>query len=277
MSSLEALRFGLFVAVLALTLAWQSLAPARSAVGHTGKRWWVNLAMLAVAAAMARLAAPVAAVSAAVWAGANGFGLAHWLSLPDWAAFVVALIVLDLAIYAQHRAMHRIPFLWRFHAVHHADRDVDATTALRFHPGEILLSMVWKSAVVAALGAPVVAVVAFEAAVNALALFNHANGKLAPRLAAALQPWLITPALHRLHHDASAGATAPNYGFSVCLWDRLFGSFADRPEPERLGLVDPPGDPESLTAMLAAPFMPRRDAKSGPADRPARPGGDVGG
>jgi sterol desaturase/sphingolipid hydroxylase (fatty acid hydroxylase superfamily) len=277
MTPIDLARFGVFVAVLAATLAWQALWPARTPVGRVAKRWLVNVAMLLASAAVARLAAPLAAVSAAVWAKANGFGLSHALGLPDWAAFALTLIALDLAIYAQHRAMHRAPLLWRFHAVHHADAHVDATTALRFHPGEILLSMLWKAAVVVALGAPVLAVVVFEAAVNALALFNHANGKLPLALERALKPWLITPALHRLHHDASAGAAAPNYGFSVSLWDRLFGSFADRPEPEHLGLADLPGDPQSLTAMLAAPFTLRRDAGPGPSGPPARPGGGAGG
>ncbi len=277
MTSAELARLGVFFAVLAATLSWQALWPARAPVGRTAKRWFVNLAMLAASTLVARLAAPFAAVSAALWAKTNDFGLSHWLSLPDWAAFALTLIALDLAIYAQHRAMHRAPLLWRFHAVHHADAHVDATTALRFHPGEILLSMLWKATVVAALGAPALAVIVFEAAVNALALFNHANGKLPHRLEFALRPWLITPALHRQHHDASVGAVAPNYGFSVSLWDRLFGSFADRPEPKHLGLADPPGDPQSLAAMFAAPFTFRRDAAPGPADPPARPGGGAGG
>jgi sterol desaturase/sphingolipid hydroxylase (fatty acid hydroxylase superfamily) len=277
MTTADFARLAIFFAVLAVTLAWQTFWPARAVVGQTAKRWAVNVTMLITSTLVARLAAPLAAVSAALWAKAHGFGLAHWLSLPDWAAFLLTLVALDLAIYAQHRAMHEAPLLWRFHAVHHADAHVDATTALRFHPGEILLSMLWKSAIVMILGAPALAVIVFEASVNALALFNHANGKLPRAAEAAVKPWLITPALHRLHHDASAGAHTPNYGFSVSLWDRLFGSFADRPEPAHLGLVDPPGDPESLAAMLAAPFTSRRDAAPGPTDRPGRRDGGAGG
>jgi sterol desaturase/sphingolipid hydroxylase (fatty acid hydroxylase superfamily) len=277
MTSADLARLGVFAAVLALTLAWQTLWPARAVVGQTAKRWFVNIAMLVASTLIARLAAPVAAVSAALWAKSHGFGLAHWLSQPDWAAFLLTIVALDLAIYAQHRAMHEATPLWRFHAVHHADAHVDATTALRFHPGEIVLSMLWKSALVVILGAPALAVIAFEAAVNALALFNHANGKLPRAVEAALKPWLITPALHRLHHDASVGARTSNYGFSVSLWDRLFGSFADRPEPAHLGLADPPGDPQSFIAMLAAPFTLRRGAAPGPSDRPGRRGGDAGG
>lgn len=277
MSPPDLLRLGLFLGVLAAALTWQTLAPARGVTGRTGKRWLVNGALLLASQAVARLAAPLAAMSAAVWAQAHQIGLAHWLTLSDWAAFALALIALDVAIYAQHRAMHESPILWRFHAIHHADAHVDATTALRFHPGEILASMLWKSLVVIALGAPVWAVLAFEAAVNTLALFNHANGRLPRPIEGLLKPWLITPALHRLHHDAAAGAAASNYGFSVSLWDRWFGTFADRPEPAHLGLRDPPGDPESLVAMFAAPFRFRRDAAPALGDQPGRQGGDAGG
>lgn len=277
MSALDLLRLGLFVGVLAAALTWQVLAPARVAIGRTGKRWLVNGALLLASQGVARWLAPLAAVSAAAWAQTHQIGLARWWAAPSWAEVALCWILLDLAIYAQHRAMHEAPWLWRFHAVHHADAHVDATTALRFHPGEIVISMLWKSAIVIAVGAPIWAVAAFEAAVNALALFNHANGRLPRPLEAALKPWLITPALHRLHHDAAAGAAAANYGFSVSLWDRLFASFADRPEPEQLGLRAPPGDPESLAAMFAAPFTSRRDAVRDPSGRPGPRGDDAGG
>jgi sterol desaturase/sphingolipid hydroxylase (fatty acid hydroxylase superfamily) len=273
--SIEAARFSIFVAVLVATLTWQHLAPARQPVGSVVRRWWVNGSMIVLANLVARLAAPISAVAAATFAQTHQIGLSYLMSLPIWAACLMTLIGLDLAIYGQHRAMHRAPFLWRLHAVHHADPHVDATTALRFHPGEIVLSMVWKALVVVLLGAPVLAVVVFEAAVNALAMFNHANGRLPRWIERALKPWLITPALHRLHHDAAAGAAAPNYGFSVRFWDRLFGSFANRPEPVHLGLVDPPGDPERLVAMLLSPLSARRDATLRRGDPPARPGGDA--
>lgn len=253
----EALIRGLMGAgVLALFVGLEARFPARPRLGARVRRWPTNLALGLCYTLTARLFGFAGAVGAAVWADAQGIGLLNWFSAPAWLAIPLSLIALDLALYAQHRAMHRVPWLWRFHRVHHADPDVDATTALRFHPGELLISTAWKAVIVALLGVPAVAVIAFEALVNACAVFNHANLRLAPRLERAVGAVLFTPALHRLHHEKAIGAEPGNYGFSTPLWDHLFASFRRGAEPEALGITENVGDPAKLSDQLSAPFQP---------------------
>ena len=175
--------------------------------------------------AMLRFAFPLLAVGTALWAQEAGFGLFHWLHVPYAAGFAASLVLLDVTIYAQHVAMHRIGILWRFHRVHHTDRDVDATTALRFHPGEIALSMGLKMGVVALIGAPPAAVIVFEVILNGMAMFNHANLKLPGWLDGILRAVVVTPAMHRIHHSLAADEMDTNYGFNLSLWDRLFGTY----------------------------------------------------
>lgn len=248
-------RLGAFAAALMSVLALEHVFPARARVRSRRRRWFANLALAGLAALAVRLIFPLAAVGAAALAAGKGWGLFNQLSAPTWLAGLVSIAALDLALYAQHRAMHCVPLLWRLHAIHHADADVDATTSLRFHPFEAVLSMAWKAVIVLALGAPIWAVIAFEIALNAFAAFNHANLRLPAPLERALRPWWVTPAVHRLHHDADAGAAASNYGFSLTVWDRLFGSWRGDAEPDALGLrgVDPKQD-SALGPLLVMPF-----------------------
>jgi len=145
--------------------------------------------------------------------------------------------VLDAIIYFQHRLFHAVPALWRLHRMHHADLDFDVTTALRFHPVEILLSMVIKLAAVVALGAPPVAVLLFEVLLNASAMFNHANLRLPRWLDAPLRLVLVTPDMHRVHHSAIRVETDSNYGFSLACWDRLFGTYRAEPAAGHDGMT----------------------------------------
>jgi len=224
-----AIRLGVFLAMLAAMAAWELAAPARRAEVPRLIRWSNNLALVVVDTAVLRLVLPVLAVGAAVWAQAQGIGLLHLAPLPGWLAVVLAILALDLAIYGQHILMHKTPALWRLHRMHHADPLVDVTTGLRFHPLEILLSMLLKIALVVSLGAPPVAVLLFEVILNAASLFNHANIRLPPRVEALARLILITPDLHRIHHSEIRAETDSNYGFSVPWWDRLFRTFRARP------------------------------------------------
>ena len=165
----------------------------------------------------------------ALAAEAGGVGLLAWLGLPTPVAVLVAVLLLDLAIYLQHVLFHAVPALWRLHRMHHADLDFDVTTGLRFHPVEILLSMVIKLMVVVALGAPAVAVLIFEVLLNATAMFNHANLRLPAWLDRALRPVLVTPDMHRVHHSAVQRETDSNFGFNLAVWDRLFGTYRAQP------------------------------------------------
>lgn len=252
------IRLAAFLGVFALVAAAELLLPWRRPQ-RRARRWAANLGILAVDALLLRVLLPGAAVGAALWAERQGIGLLRALALPAALAVPLAVLLLDLAIYWQHRVFHAVPALWRLHRVHHADTEFDATTGLRFHPLEILLSMLVKVAVAVALGAPAVAVLAFEVLLNATSLFSHGNLRLPPRLDAALRRVLVTPDMHRVHHSALRAETDSNFGFCVSWWDRLFGSYRARPAagPDGLTIGLPVfRDPaeQRLDRLLTQPF-----------------------
>lgn len=247
-----------FAAILLASLLWETAAPARLRVKPRVARWIGNGGLVLLDTVMLRLAFPILAVGVAAWADAEGVGLFNWLSLPAPVEILAAILILDCAIYWQHVAFHRIPVLWRLHRVHHADHDVDVTTALRFHPIEIAVSMVIKIAIVAGLGLSAAGVILFEIILSGMALFNHANGDMPKRIDGMLRSLIVTPAMHRIHHSRERIETNSNFGFNLSLWDRLFGTYT--PEPRRgdglvTGLDDYDRAPtDSLLWMLFAPF-----------------------
>ncbi|MGD9728767.1 MAG: sterol desaturase family protein, partial [Nitrospiraceae bacterium] len=190
----------------------------------------------------------------------RGWGLLNVLELPRWPGFVFAVVALDLAIYLQHVMFHAVPALWRLHRMHHADLDLDTTTGARFHPIEILLSMVIKFAVIAALGAPPVAVVIFEVLLNATSMFNHANVRMPAGLDRLLRWIVVTPDMHRVHHSIIRNDTNSNFGFNLPWWDRLLGTYQAQPAEGHEGMtigLDNFRDPKQLRLdrMLLQPFV----------------------
>lgn len=225
----QTIRLGAFLSVLVAMMLWELAAPRRRLEIPRLIRWTNNLALVALDTAILRLAFPVLAVGLATMAEAQGWGLFNRLDLPLWLAILASILILDLAIYLQHVLFHAVPGLWRLHRMHHADLDFDATTGLRFHPVEILLSMLIKLAVVGAIGAPAVAVLAFEVILNATALFNHSNIALPQQVDRVLRWLLVTPDMHRVHHSTTPRETNSNYGFSLPWWDRAFGTYIAQP------------------------------------------------
>jgi len=221
----DSIRLIVFLGVLGGMAAWEVASPWRRAEVPRVIRWSNNLALVVVDAAVVRLVFPVTAVAVAVWAEAAGWGVLVLLGLPLWAAAVLAFVLLDLAIWAQHRVFHAVPVLWRLHRVHHADPEIDVTTGVRFHPAEIVLSMAIKLAVVVALGAPAVAVLLFEVVLNATALFSHSNITLPPAWQRRLGWIVVTPQMHRIHHSERRAETDSNFGFNLPWWDWLFGTY----------------------------------------------------
>ncbi|HUW74461.1 MAG TPA: sterol desaturase family protein [Methyloceanibacter sp.] len=235
------IRLGVFLGVLVamalIELAW----PKRTLIASKGRRWLTNVGISVTAALVLRLmaatAVPIAAIAAAFYAQENGIGLLNTVAWPEWVKVVIALVVLDLAIWAQHLASHKISILWRLHRVHHADRDIDVTTAVRFHPVEIALSMLWKIVVVVPLGAPPLAVFLFEVILNGCAMFNHANIALPLWLDRILRLLVVTPDMHRVHHSVLQREHDSNYGFNLSLWDRLFRTYTAQPEGGHQGMT----------------------------------------
>ncbi|WP_170985311.1 sterol desaturase family protein [Roseomonas sp. AR75] len=223
------IRLAAFAGVLALMAGLEAMLPRRARSFGRLRRWPGNLGIVFVDTLVLRLVFPTAAVGVALAAEGHGVGLLPWLGLPAPLALLLAILLLDLAIYLQHVLFHAVPALWRLHRMHHADLDFDVTTGLRFHPAEIILSMVIKFAVVVALGAPAVAVLIFEVLLNATSMFNHANLRLPQALDRALRPILVTPDMHRVHHSVGPQETNSNFGFNLALWDRLFGTYRAQP------------------------------------------------
>jgi sterol desaturase/sphingolipid hydroxylase (fatty acid hydroxylase superfamily) len=224
------IRLAFFLGVLGLVAAWEALAPRRRRALGRWTRWPSNLGITALNSALIRLAFPVTATGFALLGEQRGWGLLNVLDLPHWLAIVLGVLVLDLVIYLQHVLFHAVPTLWRLHRMHHADLDIDVTTGARFHPVEIVASMAIKVATVAALGAPMAAVLAFEILLNATSMFNHGNIRLPPGLDRVLRWFVVTPDMHRVHHSIVPRETNSNFGFNMPWWDRLFGTYRAQPE-----------------------------------------------
>lgn len=248
------IRLAAFLGILAILLAAERLWPWRVARPLGARRWVGNLGLLAVGTILIRLVVPAAAMGAAFWAQARGWGLMQgW---PAWLAIPATVVILDLLIYFQHRAFHHVPMLWRLHRVHHADTEMDATTGLRFHPVELLLSVFIKMAAVVALGAPPEGVLIFEVLLNASSMFEHAAITLPGWLDRALRPIIVTPSLHRIHHSERREETDSNFGFNLSLWDRVFGTLRPTAQGElRLG-IGAFGEPrdQRLDKLLVQPL-----------------------
>jgi sterol desaturase/sphingolipid hydroxylase (fatty acid hydroxylase superfamily) len=230
-------RTSAFALVFAAMAAWEFAAPRRSLTVGRKPRWASNLGILLVDVIAVRILIPTAAVGAALFAAGRGWGLLH---LTGWRLSVTALIgflVLDLVIYTQHVLFHKVPWLWRLHRMHHADLDIDVTTGGRFHPFEILISMLIKVATVIAFGIPVVAVLLFEVVLNATSMFNHANVAMPPALDRVLRLLVVTPDMHRVHHSVLRRETDSNFGFNLPWWDRLFGTYRAQPEAGHAGMT----------------------------------------
>ncbi len=223
------IRLVCFGGVFAAMAVLEAIRPRRGGTAQRWRRWPSNLGLVLLNTLVLRLVFPTAAVGVALAVEASGVGLLPWLGLPMPVAVVAAVVLLDLAIYLQHVLFHAVPALWRLHRMHHADLDFDVTTGLRFHPVEILLSMVLKLTMVVALGAPAVAVLVFEVLLNATAMFNHANLRLPERLDRVLRAVLVTPDMHRVHHSVVPRETNSNFGFNLAAWDRLFGTYRAAP------------------------------------------------
>ncbi|CBV43192.1 sterol desaturase family protein [Halomonas elongata] len=232
-----AIRLGVFTGVLAAMALWEIAAPRRPQHYSRRQRWPHNLMIVALDTLAVRLVFPLAAVGAAHVAAERGWGLFNTLASPGWLAVVVSFVALDMAIYFQHRLFHAVPWFWRLHRMHHADLEFDVTTGLRFHPLEILLSMVIKLAAVTALGAPVLAVLIFEVVLNATSMFNHGNVRLPGWLDRHLRRFVVTPEMHRVHHSIIPRETDSNFGFNLPWWDHLFGTYRAQPAAGHLGMT----------------------------------------
>ena len=252
-------RLGAFLGVFVLVALWEIVAPRRRLRVSKAVRWTSNIGIVVLDTALVRLVFPAAAAGIAAEVGSLGWGVFNALAWPFWVEVLLAVVLLDLVIYWQHVVFHAVPGLWRLHMVHHADLDFDLTTGVRFHPFEILLSMVIKVVAIGALGAAPVAVILFEIVLSATSIFNHGNVVLPSGLDRLLRLVVVTPDMHRVHHSVVARETNSNFGFNLPWWDRLFGTYRARPAAGHEGMtigLEQFRDPrlQWLWHMLALPF-----------------------
>lgn len=225
-----AVRLGFFFGIFLLMAAWEIHAPKRALTVSKLLRWRSNLTLTLLNSILLRLLFPIAGTGMAIYAQSKGWGLFNWIETPSWLAVIVSILLLDLVIYWQHVMMHAFPVLWRLHRAHHADLDIDVTTGARFHPFEMLLSMLIKFAAITLLGAPALAVLIFEVILNAMAMFNHSNIRLPAAFDQGLRKLIVTPDVHRVHHSAISREMNSNFGFNLVIWDKLFRTYRDQPQ-----------------------------------------------
>jgi sterol desaturase/sphingolipid hydroxylase (fatty acid hydroxylase superfamily) len=257
------IRLSFFLGIFAVMALWEVLAPRRVLTLSKAVRWVNNLGLVAFNTLLLRLLFPAAAVGMAAFAAEQGWGLLNYYPIPLWLAIPIAVTAMDFVIWLQHVMVHAVPALWRLHRVHHADLDYDLTTGARFHPFEIILSMLIKFATIMVLGPPVAAVILFEIILNGMAMFNHGNVSLPPLLDRVLRWLIVTPDMHRVHHSVEDDETNSNFGFNLSWWDRLFGTYRDQPraghDAMTIGIrgYRQPREVSWLPGMLALPFRGR--------------------
>ena len=255
------IRLGFFFGVFAIMALWEIKAPRRTLTISKAIRWTNNLGLVFFNSFILRLIFPAAAVGVAAFAAENGWGLLNHFEVTFPMAVVISVVAMDFVIYLQHVLVHAVPTLWRLHRVHHADLDFDVTTGARFHPIEIILSMLIKFATIVVLGPPLVAVVIFEVVLNAMAMFNHGNVRLPLGLDRVLRFIVVTPDMHRVHHSVEDNEANSNFGFNLSIWDRIFGTYINQPRDGHEGMTigihqyRETKQVSWLPGMLALPFI----------------------
>jgi len=255
------IRLSFFFGVFAMMALWEVMAPRRVLTVSKAVRWTNNLGLVFFNSFILRLIFPAAAVGMAAFAAENGWGLLNHFTVSFPLAVMISVVAMDFVIYLQHVLVHAVPTLWRLHRVHHADLDYDVTTGARFHPIEIIISMLIKFATIVVLGPPIVAVVIFEVVLNAMAMFNHGNVRLPLALDRVLRLIIVTPDMHRVHHSVEDNEANSNFGFNLSVWDRIFGTYIAQPRSGHEGMTigihqyREPKQVAWLPGMLALPFI----------------------
>jgi len=256
----SAIRLGSFFFILLAAGAAEYVWPRRQLTAPKIRRWIANLSMSVISTILLRLLLPLVPTGFALYLAEHNWGLLNIIPLPNWLSFLLAILLLDMLIYWQHVLFHQHQLLWRLHRMHHVDTDIDASTGIRFHPIEIVLSMILKLAAIALLGPPAEAVLAFEVLLNGCALFNHANVRFPARVDALLRLVVVTPDQHRVHHSTHPDEFNANYGFNFPWWDRVFGTYVPQPKEGhtamRIGLnIFRDHKYISIPRLLSLPFI----------------------
>lgn len=254
------IRLVFFIFIFAVVAFYETKLPRRQLTVSKTSRWIINIGIVVINSIAPRFFFSAGAVGVAYWVDQHGWGIMNILRLPYFVSVIASVLILDFIIYLQHVMFHAAPAFWRLHMIHHADLDFDVTTGVRFHPIEILLSMVIKSAAILALGPPVLGVILFEVLLNGTAMFNHSNIKLPESKDKILRLFVVTPDMHRVHHSVFPNETNSNFGFNLPWWDWLLGTYRSQPRLGHEGMtigLNQFREPTRLTLpwILVLPFI----------------------
>ncbi|MBW1785264.1 MAG: sterol desaturase family protein [Deltaproteobacteria bacterium] len=254
------IRLIFFAGIFVLVALAELIFPRRPLTTSKANRWVANIGIVVINTVLLRLLLPATAVGLAMWAQEKGWGIFNYVAASFWMKVVISVILLDFIIYLQHVMFHAVPALWRLHMMHHADMDYDLTTGTRFHPIEIIISMVIKFSAVILLGAPALSVVVFEILLNGTAMFNHGNLYIHTGIDRFLRLLVVTPDMHRVHHSVFPTEANSNYGFNLPWWDRMLGTYRAQPSRGHKGMtigLNQFRDPSRLTLpwLLVLPFV----------------------
>jgi sterol desaturase/sphingolipid hydroxylase (fatty acid hydroxylase superfamily) len=236
MANDSAIRLIAFLVIFVVVACAECVWPRRSLTVSKKHRWICNLSIVVIDSVTVRLFIPLMPLAMAETAASMGWGLFNLLVMPNWVEVLLTVLMLDLVIYLQHCSFHRVALFWRFHRMHHTDLDLDVSSGNRFHPVEMLLSLIIKLAAVVMLGAPVVAVLIFEVILNAGSLFNHGNMFIPTRVDKWLRLLVVTPDMHRVHHSIIPSETDSNFSFNFPWWDRILKTYRDQPQDGHDGM-----------------------------------------
>jgi len=256
------LRLSSFFFFLLFIFIIESIFPIYKRSIKTYKRWLINFTFVFLNTLALRFLFPVLAASFAGICSQYNIGFLNYFNISIWIALILAFLLLDLGIWIQHLLFHHISFLWRLHKIHHSDEEVDFTTGVRFHPLEIIISMIYKLILIAVIGPPVALVIIFEIVLNASSIFNHGNIKISKSFDIALRKLIVTPNMHRIHHSEEEKETNSNYGFNFSVWDKLFGTYNKRSKKRDniiIGLKELNNKNKSLFFLIFSPFKISKD------------------
>lgn len=259
----QIIRFSVFLSLLVALAGAEFFFPLAKRRCARLKQWFINLSIVLIDSISLKLFLPFLAVGVAQYAFEHSIGLFNIIDFPIWVEIILSLLLLDLIIYGQHVMMHKIPLFWSLHKMHHTELGLDVTSAVRFHPIEIIISMLIKMLFVLVMGIPITAVILFEIILNGLALFNHSNLKLNKSLDKQLRKCIVTPSIHWIHHSRIVKETNSNYGFNLIIWDKLFSTFRAKPSVDyaemQQGLREfSVSRPLNIYELLILPFKKNR-------------------
>ena len=243
------IRLSFFTGMFFIVSVWELLAPRRQPQYSKSRRWYSNIGIVIVNSLVIRWGFSLLPVSLALLAQDRSWGLFNNITSPDIIRVIVSFLILDCVIYLQHIMFHAVPLLWRLHRMHHTDLDYDVTTGIRFHPLEIIISLVIKLGIIAVIGPTAIVVVIFEVVLNLTAMFNHGNIFISFRFDKILRWLVVTPDMHRVHHSIDPKETNSNFGFNFPWWDRLFGTYRAQLEKGHLKMtigINQFRDPQNL-------------------------------